>query len=68
MTEDKGVSANEDAASNEQNKEVEQTENKKNTKIRKATNIILIVVSCLFVFHLVADRFIPSTDLGRIRG
>ncbi|PKG58672.1 HlyD family secretion protein [Shewanella sp. Choline-02u-19] len=40
----------------------------KSNKIRKATNIILIIVSFLFVFHLIADRFIPSTDLGRIRG
>ncbi|GIU53518.1 MULTISPECIES: HlyD family secretion protein [Shewanella] len=40
----------------------------KNQKIRKVTNIILIVVCFLFVFHLIADRYIPSTDLGRIRG
>ncbi|MFC1520362.1 HlyD family secretion protein [Pseudomonadota bacterium] len=40
----------------------------KNQKIRKATNIILIVVAFLFVFHLIADRYIPSTDLGRVRG
>ncbi|MCL1141782.1 HlyD family secretion protein [Shewanella gaetbuli] len=44
------------------------TEQSKNPKIRKATNIILIVVGFLFVFHLIADRYIPSTDLGRIRG
>ncbi|WP_144209377.1 HlyD family secretion protein [Shewanella donghaensis] len=40
----------------------------KNQKIRKITNVILIVVSFLFLFHLIADRYIPSTDLGRIRG
>ncbi|SDJ43743.1 Multidrug resistance efflux pump [Ferrimonas sediminum] len=37
-------------------------------KIRKATNAILALVVVLFLFHLVADRLIPSTDLGRIRG
>lgn len=67
MTEQKGtpeeVSANESVKA-----EASPTEDQKNSKIRKATNIILIVVSFLFVFHLIADRFIPSTDLGRIRG
>ncbi len=67
MTEQKGtpeeVSANESVKA-----EANPTEEQKNSKIRKATNIILIVVSFLFVFHLIADRFIPSTDLGRIRG
>ncbi|GIU09495.1 MULTISPECIES: HlyD family secretion protein [unclassified Shewanella] len=68
MTEEKGVAVSEDVTRSEQSNEPEQSENKKNNKIRKATNIILIVVSFLFVFHLIADRFIPSTDLGRIRG
>ena len=39
----------------------------KTSKIRKATNIILAVATVMFIFHLVADRFIPSTDLGRVR-
>jgi len=39
----------------------------KTNKIRKATNAILIVATVMFVFHLIADRFIPSTDLGRVR-
>ncbi|AQS39170.1 multidrug resistance efflux pump [Shewanella psychrophila] len=39
----------------------------KTNKIRKATNIILGVATVMFVFHLIADRFIPSTDLGRVR-
>ncbi len=43
-------------------------EKAKNQKIRKVTNMILLVVAFLFVFHLFADRYIPSTDLGRMRG
>ncbi|UCX04832.1 HlyD family secretion protein [Shewanella glacialimarina] len=43
-------------------------DNAKTLKIRKVTNIILLVVCGLFVFHLIADRFIPITDLGRVRG
>ncbi|GIU15775.1 transporter [Shewanella sp. c952] len=67
MTEQKGT-PEEVSASESAKAEANPTEDKKNSKIRKATNIILIVVSFLFVFHLIADRFIPSTDLGRIRG
>ena len=43
-------------------------DNAKNLKIRKVTNIILLVVFGIFIFHLIADRFIPITDLGRVRG
>ncbi|MCT7941870.1 HlyD family secretion protein [Shewanella holmiensis] len=43
-------------------------DNAKNLNIRKVTNIILLVVFGIFIFHLIADRFIPITDLGRVRG
>ncbi|QLE84797.1 MULTISPECIES: HlyD family secretion protein [Shewanella] len=39
----------------------------KTNKIRKATNYLLIFATTMFAFHLIADRFIPSTDLGRVR-
>ncbi|MDO6528023.1 HlyD family secretion protein [Motilimonas sp. 1_MG-2023] len=39
----------------------------KTSKIKKIINIILLVLCAMFVFHLVADRFIPSTDLARVR-
>lgn len=40
---------------------------KEQSKIRRITNLILGVVVVLFLFHLIADRLIPSTDLGRVR-
>ncbi|RJG42500.1 HlyD family secretion protein [Motilimonas pumila] len=40
----------------------------KTSKIKKITNYILLVLVAFFIFHLVADRFIPSTDLARVRG
>ncbi|MCE2570002.1 HlyD family secretion protein [Motilimonas eburnea] len=45
-----------------------ESNNNKTNKIKKVTNILLLVLLAMFVFHLVADRFIPSTDLARVRG
>ncbi|WP_394200317.1 HlyD family secretion protein [Shewanella waksmanii] len=53
-----------DTQSNDADIQASQT---KTNKIRKATNYLLIFALAMFVFHLIADRFIPSTDLGRVR-
>lgn len=63
---DKGVLESSEPAQSEVMSSVDESRAKTN-KIRKVTNIILILASAMFVFHLIADRFIPSTDLGRVR-
>ncbi|QQX81649.1 HlyD family secretion protein [Shewanella sp. KX20019] len=68
MTKPKGKNEEQVLQSDSSQAESSQAVDKKSNKIRQATNLILIIVSVLFVFHLIADRFIPSTDLGRIRG
>ncbi|WP_394132812.1 HlyD family secretion protein [Shewanella maritima] len=60
--------AEETAEAENINQEANLQAQQKTNKIRKATNIILAVVFSVFVFQLVADRFIPLSDLGRVRG
>ncbi|TKB47336.1 HlyD family secretion protein [Ferrimonas sediminicola] len=36
-------------------------------RMRRLTNGIVVAVAILFLAHLIADRFVPSTDLGRVR-
>lgn len=43
-------------------------EPKPKNKIKKVTNLLLLFLLAFFMFHLIADRFIPSTDLARVRG
>ncbi|MCL1048743.1 HlyD family secretion protein [Shewanella abyssi] len=68
MTEPKATTEEQVLASESSQAESRPAADRKSNKIRQATNLILMIVSVLFVFHLIADRFIPSTDLGRIRG
>lgn len=37
-------------------------------KVKKLTFMVLLVCIGLFVFYVLADRFIPSTDMARVRG
>ena len=37
-------------------------------KVRRVTALVLLVCVGLFVFYVMTDRFIPSTDMARVRG
>jgi len=37
-------------------------------KVKKLTVMVLLVCIGLFVFYVLADRYIPSTDMARVRG
>ncbi|OLQ72221.1 secretion protein [Photobacterium proteolyticum] len=37
-------------------------------KVKRLTVIVLLICIGLFVFYVLADRYIPSTDMARVRG
>ncbi|MGF1731141.1 HlyD family secretion protein [Photobacterium kasasachensis] len=37
-------------------------------KVKRLTVIVLLICVGLFVFYVLADRYIPSTDMARVRG
>ncbi|WP_407676582.1 HlyD family secretion protein [Photobacterium obscurum] len=37
-------------------------------KVKKMTVVVLLICIGLFVFYVLADRYIPSTDMARVRG
>ncbi|MGR5148064.1 HlyD family secretion protein [Photobacterium alginatilyticum] len=37
-------------------------------KVKRLTGIVLLICVGLFVFYVLADRYIPSTDMARVRG
>ncbi|WP_369808754.1 HlyD family secretion protein [Photobacterium sp. J15] len=37
-------------------------------KVKRATFFVLLICIGLFIFYVLADRYIPSTDMARVRG
>ncbi|GAB3532854.1 HlyD family secretion protein [Photobacterium alginatilyticum] len=37
-------------------------------KVKRLTVVVLLICVGLFVFYVLADRYIPSTDMARVRG